>query len=456
MIPIPSYQQKHEVRNFSLSFTRFSGWEEFPKMKAPVEVHSGKANVIIKYAETELKNLHTRQRKVLKSIADNGGFYIEITARLATPYVSGLGVSHPTEAGMILDRNTGLPYIPASSIKGVLRLAHALDIAATKESFVPNKDGEYEISDREPTMRKYFGDTKTDAEDAVRGQLVFLDAFPATLPKIKKDIMNPHFGGYYKGDTPPVETENPIPVMFMSVEEGVDFRFRAYASPLADGASAKVSNQFNDDDREALLAMFRRAGSEIGFGAKTAVGYGRMTNLRDSLTEMTAEWQKIRENDEIVRFPWRPALRELEVVANLGDFRQKGLEKAILADNKTNPEVFNAIYAKAIELRRNWNAENKEKYDPIISAWLQPSGLSWPPAENQAADTPNEAAAELERIKGITKWADYVTAPANVEILSKKGLKWLKDQLEIWGCKDKNAKDDKKTAWEELKRAMAG
>lgn len=453
---IPQYMRNHEngLKNFSLHFGKFSQWDFQPSMKAKMEHHTSAAARIVGHAGSALQSLHMRQSCFLKSLHDTGGFYMEITARLATPYVSGLGGTHTTETGFILDRNTGLPYIPASGIKGVLRMAHSLNVVEAHPELLRQTPDGLELPDTEPSLRKYFGDTDTASIGNVRGQLVFLDAFPASVPTMRKDIMNPHFGKYYDGTLPPVETENPIPVMFMSVQEGVDFKFRVIALPLAPDPDSPVVRNFDDNDRAAILAMFTRAGEQLGFGAKTAVGYGRMNNLRDSSAELETIWRRIMEEEEKRNFPWRPSLRELEAVSNLGDFRQKGLEKDILINNRSNPEVFDAVYAKAVTLRRDWNVDNKAKYDPLIAEWLQPSGLSWPPVEASAAPQGNEAGEELTRVMGLAKWADYLAAPANLDILSKNGLKKLKEKLDGWGCKAKDAKDDKKALWDDVNQRL--
>jgi CRISPR type III-B/RAMP module RAMP protein Cmr6 len=231
---IPQYMRKYEsnLRNFSLHFDYFSQWEGD---KAKIKHHVDAAQGIMTHSKIALRVRHEQQKNILKYVSEQGGFIVEISVKLVSPYVSGLGGCH--------------------------------------------SDGEYEILDSEPTLRKYFGDTNSGAPNAVRGQLVFLDAFPKSVPTLKLDIMNPHFGKYYKGEAPPTETDNPIPVTFMSVKEETEFVFRVFASPLAEGAS--VSTVFDDEDREAVLAMFRRACTELGFGGKTSVGYGRFSLLVD-------------------------------------------------------------------------------------------------------------------------------------------------------------------------------
>lgn len=446
---IPEYLRLYEssLKNFSLHFDYFATWDD--NLKSKVEHHVKVAGPITRHADETLKKIHVRQSACLGNIQSLGGLCLEITARLQSPYVSGLGGCHPTETGFVLDRNSGLPYIPASAIKGVLRVAHVLDIAERFPGRIKETKNGFEIEDREPTMRKYFGDT----DNAVRGQLVFLDAYPATLPTIKQDIMNPHFGPYYKGEAPPRETDSPIPVMFMAVEAGVMFKFRVFALPLAEGAS--VSREFNGDDRKAILDMFSRAFSQLGFGAKTSIGYGRMDDARDTTHEMQTSWEKVRQEEENRRHPWKSALQELEGVSDWGGFRQKGIECAALIEGRAQREVAQRVFDLACALRKKRKSSWESSRDELIADWLKPTGLSWPPADEAAAPVAgNEAGAELERIKGITKWVDYLAAPAHLGVLSKNGLKTLREKLKGWGCDAKDAKPDKKTMWEELNRKM--
>lgn len=295
--------------NFSLYFSRMADWEiqgEVAKKNDAI-VELGRAgNDRLKYATTALNRTHQRQRHLVEQAKNNSQFALEIRAKLKTPFVSGLGSGHPTETGMILDRNTGMPYISASSIKGVLRLAHAVNILNCLEPDSPwirkgkvNKNGEFnkslngdqvDLDDREPSLRKYFGDVVT--KDGVRGQLVFLDAYPEQMPTLKSDIMNPHYHKYYGASTReeiergPVDCDDPIPVKFLSVAEGTVFIFRVLASPLMPPDKEEpnyIDRKFGPDDERAIRAMFATAFDELGFGGKTSVGYGRFVLAEDGI-----------------------------------------------------------------------------------------------------------------------------------------------------------------------------
>ena len=49
-------------------------------------------------------------------------------AKLGSPLITGIGESHPHEVSMVFEHNMGIPYIPASGIKGIVRFAHTLGL----------------------------------------------------------------------------------------------------------------------------------------------------------------------------------------------------------------------------------------------------------------------------------------------------------------------------------------
>jgi CRISPR-associated protein Cmr6 len=140
-----------------------------------------------------------------------------------TPLVCGLGAAHVLETALTLHHIWGVPYIPGSSLKGVCR-----QVAFWKllENF----------------QKKFYGELAIDNEDMLvyqllfgaqdfKGLLLFLDAYPECQNNekiFKLDIMNPHYSKYYgdsTGRTPPGDCENPTPIFFLTVKEGVNFRF---------------------------------------------------------------------------------------------------------------------------------------------------------------------------------------------------------------------------------------
>lgn len=218
-----------------------------------------------------IESLINKKNKVLNSYLatakKNGYIVYEKTMYTKTPFITGLGSGHPTETGMILDRNLGVPYIPASSVKGGCLLAYAINIA---KKGMADENGNITLKGMEK-IEELFGTQDENAKEKKRGQLVFLDAFPDAIPKLTVDIMNPHFQKYYNGErTKPLENEDPVPINFLVVSEGCGFTFRCLY---------KLSeNEKKEDIEKDIEAFFETAFTEVGFGGKTAVGYGRFQN----------------------------------------------------------------------------------------------------------------------------------------------------------------------------------
>lgn len=268
LVPVPEEEQsllKNPSCNFSLYFPRMVSWnlekdELKPDTEAMPKLQKKSAS---SFQSLEVKDglseKHRREDAYLESLKKSGVQTFSFIAKTSSPFVTGLGSGHPTETGMVLDRNLGVPYLPASSIKGVLRLAYAVNIA----------NGRSEVPDAE--LDEYFG--STDTEKGARGRLLFLDAYPKGNVGLKVDIMNPHFGKYYDGtNKQPVETESPVPIKFLTVKEGTEFVFSCAYLPFdEDDGKDKNAEKIKAD----VESMFKTAFTRIGFGGKTSTGYGR-------------------------------------------------------------------------------------------------------------------------------------------------------------------------------------
>ncbi len=163
-------------------------------------------------------------------------------------FVSGLGSGHPLEAGFIWHRTLGLPYLPGSSIKGLLR--------AWVEQW----------SDHAERSADLFG-TQVQA-----GQLIVFEALPAEVPTLEVDILNPHYPDYYsspEGSTvPPADDQEPVPTFFLTVAKRQPFTFALAPRPGSGAGAGEVTEGFG---------LLKAALDWLGAGAKTAVGYGRFT-----------------------------------------------------------------------------------------------------------------------------------------------------------------------------------
>lgn len=206
-----------------------------------------------------LKRKHNDQTNYCESFPDNNYDIIEIEAALSAPLITGIGESHPNEISMVFDHNLGIPYIPASSVKGIIRFAHTVSlISAAEEKGLIEEKGRFDDEADWTFIVDMFGAQKR------KGEVIFLDAYPKGVPQLHIDIMNPHYAPYYSEGLPPADHHNPTPIKFLTVAPGTSFIFRA------------IANKENDLPQNVQTAIVK-ALTEEGVGAKTAVGYGRFT-----------------------------------------------------------------------------------------------------------------------------------------------------------------------------------
>jgi len=229
------------------------------------------------------------------------------------PFTTGLGNEHPLENGFAFLNPYGLPYLPGSGVKGVLRQA-ARELASGQWG-----DGKGWSTDKVYQLFEGVGDKRRSVIDAhtkqpvklslldvlfglesgdgdkvhVRGALSFWDV----IPKINGDslmveIMTPHQSHYYQqkpaaGSVSPHDSGSPNPICFLTVPPGSSFTFHvvcdtAHLARLTRERAAGMSELFAEGEthwRSLLQHAFEHAFEWLGFGAKTAVGYGAMREL---------------------------------------------------------------------------------------------------------------------------------------------------------------------------------
>ncbi len=207
-----------------------------------------------------LRALRDRQRALAAGQAAETVLTLEATA--IAPFTTGLGNEHPLENGFSFLSPYGLPYLPGSGVKGVLRrAAEALSV-------------EGEAGWTSAALAALLGEeAESGATDVPRnrGVLEFWDVFPQLAgDRLLVDILNPHHSGYYQNGAAPHDAENPKQVFFLTVPPGSPFTFHVRCH------SALLPEALRNDWKTLLEAAFELAFAWIGFGAKTAVGYGAM------------------------------------------------------------------------------------------------------------------------------------------------------------------------------------
>jgi len=284
--PLPGYLESYrdKITNFGLYFQKFAQYQKKSNFKLDTQHNwdNGKKGKDKKWSlisnqfehykkhlsSTTLTKKHENQHQYLSAFSGLGVKIVELSSETSTRFLTGIGETTPTEVGMVFDRNTGLPYIPASSVKGAVRYAYCVNFARKYPEKI--KNGESVDEKDIDGLIELFG--SLDTKNSSRGGFAFMDVYSEKPPEIAIDIMNPHYAKYYKGESNdgPVETEEPVPIKFLAVEKGSVFKFRGFFL-------SKEAESYWDQLNEAFFTAL----TELGLGAKTAVGYGRFEILGD-------------------------------------------------------------------------------------------------------------------------------------------------------------------------------
>ena len=128
-----------------------------------------------------------RSQQQFCKICENAGYkIINYQAELKSPLITGIGQTHPNEVGMVFDHTIGIPYIPASSVKGIVRFAYMLELIKSEnlEQFLNReKDGIIESIPETKIPAIFGGDLET--EKSTRLGVLQVRA-PLTLTRRKK------------------------------------------------------------------------------------------------------------------------------------------------------------------------------------------------------------------------------------------------------------------------------
>lgn len=237
-----------ECKNIGLLMSKYiSKWDSNWKLEGKSKGDFFKSVEGVSYPNDYLTDYNKRFSASLQSLR-NSGWNVEEIKKLKTQWrmVIGLGSGSILETSMTLHRIYGFPIIPGSGLKGLTK------------AYANTVEG---IDDSDKQITDIFGSQSTLKPS--QGKVIFFDAIPLKLPKLKLDIMNPHYQDYYsddKGKTPPADYLSPNPIFFLTVGEGAEFYF----------AVASKENGLATKAKEWL----ENALKELGVGAKTSAGYG--------------------------------------------------------------------------------------------------------------------------------------------------------------------------------------
>ena len=334
---------------------------------------------LTKHDKDTMRALAARQGHAAQSTPN----VLTLDALATAPFTTGLGNEHPLENGFAFLNPYGLPYLPGSGIKGVLRRA-ARELASgewgdpqgweAQKIHWLKREGHATIE--LSIIDVLFGRETPDGDsDHVRGALSFWDALPQ-IPgdTLAVDIMTPHQSHYYQkrqdrksGDsTSPHDSGAPNPISFLTLPPGTGFAFhvvcdQAHLERLAPDLA------HNQRWQTLLTAAFEHAFEWLGFGAKTAVGYGAMQvneRARSQRAQAQAEAAKAQHLASL-----SPAQQQIE--AFVAELRTKH-EQFPSYKEKPNAAFHNQAraLAKAAHEGTDWSADEKRQAAEAIETWL--------------------------------------------------------------------------------------
>ena len=339
--------------------------------------------------------LNPEDKAAMKALAERQSHLAGVTphmlsldAKAIAPFTTGLGNEHPLENGFAFLNPYGLPYLAGSGVKGVLRQA-ARELASgqwgNEHGWSADKRFEIRLDGKSlaiSMLDALFGLESQDGDTLhMRGALCFWDVIPQMpngTTSLHVEVMTPHQSHYYQqkkdsksgSSTTPHDSGQPTPISFLTVppDSCMTFhvqcdlpRLQRLAPPLAEG----------DAWGPLLQAAFEHAFEWLGFGAKTAVGYGAM---QPNVQATRDRKEKQREQKEQAERQARqaalsPAMRTVE--AFVQELRAKHEQ---YPNYKEAPN--GVLHGKARELAQtahesaDWSAEEKRAAAEAIETWL--------------------------------------------------------------------------------------
>ncbi len=213
-----------------------------------------------------------------------GGRVVTFEATLRGRLLVNLAGGVVENAGIALDHCFGLPFLPGSAVKGIARSQALWEIKAAPDDKKPlllrvalalfgfgaldlKRDGSFAWAAEDQTLAQKVAE-EFGASD-FKGVASFLPAYPASVPVLVVDMVNPHYPEYYRGKRKSAsDDEYPIPNYFPSVESGACFGFAVLLT------REPVVNLNPEVLLQHAKGWVERALTQKGAGAKTAAGYG--------------------------------------------------------------------------------------------------------------------------------------------------------------------------------------
>lgn len=246
----------------------------------------------------------------------------------------GLTGQGALETGCSLSRNYGMPYIPGSSVKGVLRAWANKHLAGHSDE-----------------LEQLFGTDDSEQPYRVSGLVTFHDAWWIPDPAKKEhkpfvlDVVTTHHQAYYNGtQAEPSDKDSPIPNHLLAVQGSFLF--------VLEGEPAAI---------DLCQTLLEKALANNGIGAKTAAGYGYMKVDPALMQRLLDEYEKRLSPEEREH-------REAEAQRR----NEQQLEAAAKAELEMPPSLVISVINEKYQVQRD-NQNFRDK----VEAWIDRAIETW-------------------------------------------------------------------------------
>ncbi len=336
----------------------FDGWDD--GWRKPANKTPAFSKIVSAFPEHSRKALAALRARQIAAAEAIGEAVLIYPAKLSAPLPTGLGNEHPLENGFAFLNPYGLPYLAGSGVKGVLRRA--------AEELASGEWGDREGWDQ-ATIDTLFGpgeDRLAAGANFRRGALAFWDLLFAPgkndASLLKVEIMTPHHSGYLQGSGTPHANESPTPIPFLAVAAGCE----ATLFIQIDSAQIPVEQSaLRSDWKPLMTSALAHAGEWLGFGAKTAVGYGRLELDQRAQADTIDKAEQRARKAELDKLT--PAIRSLREFASACEEKFKAGAKEKL--NAGLHQRAGVLVSDALK-DDTWSLEEKAALADALEAWL--------------------------------------------------------------------------------------
>lgn len=220
-----------------------------------------------------------------ESLPDDSWLAFEVAFKLETPwYAKDDRPFHVLDNPVRKDRVFGVPYLAATSWKGLLRWACRMQ--AGLMGYLEQYNGKLDEWQDPPWIIHLFGNEKGEADDFQRGSLAF---YPTWFAKIGSEVINPHRRQTRAGTRPiyyevvPASTRGVLHLLYAPVPGAVD----------RDKVRPAETIEKLLDAAEPLLTTY-------GISAKRTAGWG---------TALVEQWKAYRNGEQPIQEAALPDFR---------------------------------------------------------------------------------------------------------------------------------------------------